>query len=155
SPRNSPATATAGAREFTESAVPVPQRPSPPIAPPKPVQPTQVETQNRARPAPSEHSAAENVSKPPGRILVRTTPAGARVRLDGRDVGATPLTIRDLSHGVHQIHVAHDGYAPADRRVTITSSAPAQSITVELARLRASVPEPATPATLGRFVGAL
>jgi hypothetical protein len=86
---------------------------------------------------------------------VRSTPAGARVRLDGRDVGQTPLALRDLSEGAHQIQVVREGYAAAERRVMITRGNPARSVTIELARAGAPVPRPATPATVGRFSGAL
>jgi len=67
----------------------------------------------------------------------------------------TPVTVRDLARGAHQVHIARDGFVPSDRRVTIRASAPAQSVTVELLPIRASAPAPATPATLGRFSGAL
>jgi hypothetical protein len=83
------------------------------------------------------------------------------VFLDGKDVGPTPQTVRDLSSGTHVVRVVRDGYTPEERRVVITPHPPAQSITVELARQHAatdrtpSAPAPSTPGTVGRFVGVL
>jgi len=96
-----------------------------------------------------------------GRLLVRSTPAGAYVFVDGRHVGPTPQTVRDLAPGTHMIRVVQDGYTPEERRVVISATRPAQSITVELARPHvavdrvASTPAPSTPGTVGRFLGVL
>ena len=98
---------------------------------------------------------------------MRSTPAGARVFIDGRDQGRTPVAVRDLSSGAHRLRVLHDGYAMDERRVVITPSRPAQSVTIELVRLpvppRATAPAtptpatptPTTPGTAGRFTGIL
>ena len=75
-----------------------------------------------------------------GRLLIRSTPAGARVFVDGRDRGETPATVRDLGNGAHLVRLARDGYATADRRVVITASRPAQSLTIALARSRTPSP---------------
>jgi hypothetical protein len=84
------------------------------------------------------------------------------VFIDGRDQGRTPVAVRDLSSGAHRLRVLHDGYAMDERRVVITPSRPAQSVTIELARLRvpprATAPATATPTTsgtAGRFTGIL
>ncbi len=90
----------------------VPQRPAPAAAPP-------------------ERRAPER-----GRLLVRSTPAGARVLVDGRDVGATPVTLTSVAFGAHVVRIAHQGYVAAERRVRIGSAQPAQSIEVELAAAR-------------------
>ena len=71
-----------------------------------------------------------------GRLLVRSTPAGALARIDGREAGQTPVAVRNLQPGAHQVRVEHDGYAPEERSVTLTKAQPAQSITVMLARQR-------------------
>jgi hypothetical protein len=65
---------------------------------------------------------------------VRSTPAGARVRLDGRDVGRTPLTLRDVREGAHMVSISHEGYLAEERRVAITPDRPARSLLVELGR---------------------
>jgi len=92
------------------------------------------------------------------------------VFIDSRDHGRTPAAVRDLSGGAHRLRVLLDGYAMDERRVVITPSRPAQSVTIELVRLRAqrgtapspvsprpapATPTPATPGTTGRFTGIL
>jgi len=91
---------------------------------------------------------AERRSTQPGRIAVRSTPSGARVSLDGREVGATPVTVRDLAPGLHVVRIAHQGYVTAERRVRIRTAQPAQSIEVVLAEARPArqaAPRPTAP----------
>jgi hypothetical protein len=102
-----------------------------------------------------------------GRLLVRSTPAGALVQVDGKDYGRTPAVVRDLARGGHRVRLTRDGYATEERRVTMTAAQPSQSITVALARSVATIPAAAargtrtpspaatTPAPAGRFVGVL
>jgi hypothetical protein len=154
------APAVTGGREFTEGIVP-PANPSPATAAP-------------AAPALAQKSAAgssQSSGNPQssipqsgaGRLLVRSTPAGARVFVDGREQGKSPLTVGELARGVHRVRVVREGYATEERRVTITSSRPQQSMTVPLTRARVArtreseprVPVPSTPGTVGRFVGPL
>jgi len=144
------AVATTGAvqpagREFTESAVTEPPKPAPAAAPtPAPV-----------APSPPELST--------GRLLVRTTPAGASVSVDGRDYGKTPATVRDLARGGHRVRVTRDGYTPQERRVVISPSRPAQSVNIALVAVRvppptraASAAPAAASATVdGRLAGVL
>jgi hypothetical protein len=75
-----------------------------------------------------------------GSLLVRSTPAGARVFVDGREYGQTPVTVANLVRGAHRVRVARDGYITDERQVTITSAQRAHSVTVRLAAER---PEPA------------
>lgn len=77
-----------------------------------------------------------------GRLLVRTEPAGARVSLNGRDVGTTPTTVRAVPFGTHTLRVARDGYASAERRISLTASQPSQSVTVELEAGKRGVTNP-------------
>ncbi len=67
-----------------------------------------------------------------GRLLVRSTPSGAHVIVDGKDRGQTPATIRDLGRGEHRVQLERDGYRTAERRVALTQ--PAQSLSVRLTR---------------------
>jgi hypothetical protein len=67
-------------------------------------------------------------------VLVRSTPSGARVFVDGKDRGQTPGTIRELGEGEHRIRITRDGYTAAERRVTVSASKPSQSLSVPLAR---------------------
>jgi serine/threonine-protein kinase len=150
-----PATAPTG-REFTETTVaeppkaqvargaaPQPDRPAP-VPPPKP---------DAAKPT--------NATAAPGRLLVRSTPSGATVVLDGREHGETPIAIRDLTRGTHRVRLVRDGYAPVERQIVITASQPAQSLLIPMSVARATSaqgtlstnPVPSTPATMGRFTG--
>jgi serine/threonine-protein kinase len=81
-----------------------------------------------------------------GSVVVKSTPAGATVLVDGKDYGRTPLTVRDLAPGAHRVQVARDGFASEDRRVTITA-AKSQALTVQLARARSASPAATKPST--------
>ncbi|HEY3043023.1 MAG TPA: PEGA domain-containing protein [Vicinamibacterales bacterium] len=110
---------TAGpVREFTEAEIAV--KPSATAGQP--------DTITEAPPAPKP-------APPPiiGSLLVRSTPLGARVLVDGREYGRTPLTVSNLSRGEHSVRVIRDGYVADERLVTITSAQRAHSVTARLA----------------------
>jgi hypothetical protein len=81
----------------------------------------------------------------PGRLLVRSTPSGARVFVDDHEYGVTPALVRDLAVRMHRIRVILAGYISEERPVPITSATPAQSITVELRRPQAASAQELTP----------
>ena len=81
----------------------------------------------------------------PGRLLVRSTPSGARVFVDDHEYGVTPALVRDLAVRMHRIRVILAGYISEERPVPITSATPAQSITVELRRPQATSADELTP----------
>ncbi len=61
------------------------------------------ETPSAAAPAtPAKTVAATNV----GTLVLTTQPAGARVFLDGKDVGESPLTLKDVAPGKHSLTLA-------------------------------------------------
>jgi len=62
-----------------------------------------------------------------GRLLVASEPAGARVLVDGRVRGVTPLTIDDLSVGSHLVVL--DGNNGSVRRTVVVTSERAARIT--------------------------
>lgn len=105
---------------------PAPAAPTPTPAPARPVAEA---VAGSASDHPSDRSAQAR-----GRLLVRSSPAGARVHLDGKDVGATPLTLRAVALGVHTLRLVRAGYGVEERRVALSSSQPAQSLEVDLAR---------------------
>jgi protein kinase-like protein/PEGA domain-containing protein len=104
---------------------------------------------------PSEVSKLKSpASAAEGRLLVRTRPAGARVAVDGKDYGVTPATVRDLARGAHRVQITRDGFAPLERRVVISASRSAQSVSVAL--VRAPARTAGVAATAGaRSTGAL
>ncbi len=184
-----PPVAGSAGREFTENAVADAskkdadtarglERADPPAARETPAKQTPAkEGSAPIRPAPTASTgrkpdttpAAATAAAAPsatasGRLLIRSTPEGASVSVDGRDYGKTPATVRELAHGPHQVRVTRDGYGVQERRVVISSSRPSQSVNVAMVRTpapppsRSAVAAPAPPAgtpTTGRATGAL
>jgi tetratricopeptide (TPR) repeat protein len=54
-----------------------------------------------------------------GSLIIKTTPAGAIVTVDGRLQGASPITIPDLRTGGHQLKVTKEGYRDFIQQVTV------------------------------------
>ncbi len=99
----------------------------------------------RAPSAPSAPSAPTRI----GRLLVRSTPSGASVEVDGVARGVTPLALRDLDLGAREIAVTRNGYVPEERRIVLTKARPSRSVEVRLSAAatagRAVSPERAQP----------
>jgi hypothetical protein len=57
---------------------------------------------------------------PTGRLTVRSDPAGARILVDGRERGVTPLTLDDLTIGAHTV-VLQTAQGSVGRTVKITA----------------------------------
>ncbi|HYN06016.1 MAG TPA: PEGA domain-containing protein [Vicinamibacterales bacterium] len=127
-------TAPPGSRTTTD--VPItaepPQKPPTAPAPPesRPSSPTASAQARESRPTPPPSAA--RVADVRGRLVVRSTPSGAIVRVDGRLHGETPITIRDLGLGAHTLQVARPGFVPRTDRVTLTRSQPSQTVAVQL-----------------------
>ena len=91
------------------------------------------------------------VAKQTGRLLVRSSPSGASVTVDGVEKGETPLALRDLEMGAHNIAIGKRGYTAESRRISITTGRPSRSLDVRLsAAAPAAKPVPSTPATIGK-----
>ena len=78
--------------------------------------------------------------------------------VDGKDRGVTPAAIGELAHGAHRVRVTQDGFAPAERRIIITTTRSARSMTVALTKTRAGAAArgaEAAAAPAGRSTGAL
>jgi serine/threonine-protein kinase len=130
-------------RPFTDTPVPANAAPSAAAAAP-------------AEPAPAIVAAGERreADSSGARLLIRSTPGGATVTVDGVARGTTPLVLRDLPIGGRQILVSRRGYAPAEQRVTLTRDRPSRSIEVTLVPLAraAAAPVRAPAATTGSLV---
>lgn len=72
-----------------------------------------------------------------GWVLVRTTPQGAGVTLDGAERGVTPLSIGDVPFGSRMVEVRREGFQRATREVTVSPSSPVVAVDVTLAPLPA------------------
>jgi hypothetical protein len=119
----------------------------------KPVQPAE----------PVERKAAPVEPQRIGRLLVRSTPPGASVTVDGVSRGITPLALRDLDLGARDITVSRSGYEAEARRILLTKARPSRSVEVRLSAsaadgrsgataptARSGAPRPSTPASLGK-----
>jgi hypothetical protein len=92
-------------------------------------------------PSPPQHAAPVELAAPPvakaapvrGRVFVRSRPSGARVSVNGRSRGETPVTIDDLPLGTHELTLVRQGYQPVTRRVNLKTSRTV-SVTVSLQR---------------------
>ncbi|HET9703731.1 MAG TPA: PEGA domain-containing protein [Vicinamibacterales bacterium] len=130
--------APAPAAEQRREAEPVPPTPAPPVA---------------VAPATKAPEAKTPTPVSPGRLLVRSTPSGASVSVDGTPRGETPLTLRELPLGTREVVVSEPGHLPESRRVALTESRPSRSIEVRLSRASSAsppgtaAPRPSTPAT--------
>lgn len=163
-------TAAAPGREWTEGAVPEAPQPAPPVAAPSqtaapapapaaassapPNAAPRTATPDPRTPSPEPRAPSPRTPGPEpaseGRLLVRTTPSGARVSIDGRARGVTPLTVRDLPYGPHTITIVRAGYETEQRKVSLSPSRPSASVTVALGR--AAAPAPAAGA---RVIGSV
>jgi Protein kinase domain/PEGA domain len=105
--------------------VPVPLEPVVPAEPPSRAQPPATESTAPSAPR-AAHAAAS------GRIVVRSTPSGALVIVDGRPRGETPLTVTDLALGRHTIDVARSGFVPHRDTTMLTAGDPSRTLAIQL-----------------------
>ena len=54
-----------------------------------------------------------------GGLAISTSPAGARVTLDGADAGISPVTITSLPAGTHTLNVSSAGYTSQEQMVNV------------------------------------
>lgn len=66
-------------------------------------------------------------------LTVTSTPSGAAVLMDTRQVGKTPLTVK-AARGVHKITVSRPGYTSITRTVTVTSAPISLNVNLPAAR---------------------
>ena len=86
-----------------------------------------------------------------GSINCSSVPNGAIVRVDGREIGTTPTSLKGLAYGQHELELESPGYELYTRTLSITNETP-EAIQVELRTPQASpspFPSPSTaPATV-------
>lgn len=97
-----------------------------------------------ARPAPTLSRAlfAEGAQQPAtwrretrleaGRLVVHSTPAGARVTVNGVGWGETPVAIRYLPYGTMHVRLVKDNHRAQERTVILSSDSPTSTIRVTL-----------------------
>jgi hypothetical protein len=79
-----------------------------PPPPAHPAPPPRELTTTTPGPAPLPAPAPDS-----GKLQIQTIPAGAAIKLDGNDVGSTPIEIT-VKAGAHRLHVELAGYAVID-----------------------------------------
>jgi hypothetical protein len=105
-----PETAVAGAGQETEAVV------APPVvAPPEVI-------------AAGSEPAAPGV----GQLVIRSSPAGALVTLDGTRAGTTPVSLSDVPFGQHVVQVARPGFVPAVETIELGATSPSRTLTITL-----------------------
>jgi hypothetical protein len=81
-----------------------------------------MELSTRVRVEPGVIADAAVILQPEsGMLAVNSTPPGARVLLDGADVGIAPVVLENISAGNHTVTLEMDGYIPAARQVRINA----------------------------------
>ena len=81
------------------------------------------------RPAAPRAAPAVPVS---GRLVMRSTPAGAHVILNGRERGTTPLSLSGLPVGAYRVRFEHAGYLPQEQRAVLSASHTEQTVALRL-----------------------
>jgi hypothetical protein len=73
-------------------------------------------------PSPADNSQPEPhvQSEPPANVLVKSTPAGADINVDGKYMGSTPSTIQ-LVPGEHQVSIEKESLRSWQRTMTVST----------------------------------
>lgn len=111
-----------------------------------PVAPRAVPAQPGQAATPRASESAPAVAASVGRLLIRSSPSGASVQVDGVARGVTPLALRDLELGSRAIVVAQRGYISEEQRIVLTAARPSRSVEVRLTLAAASAPPGSQPA---------
>jgi serine/threonine-protein kinase len=128
--------------------------------------PAQVASSSGAKPGVSAAATAPSGAKPApaappkisGTLVVRSTPRGASVTVNGRSRGVTPLRLQNLSAGKYSIRVSRRGYVSQEREVVLSAGKPASTLALSLQRSNRAGATPASEtATRGdtTFFGSL
>jgi hypothetical protein len=67
-----------------------------------------------------------------GQLVIRSTPSGALVTVDGERAGLTPVTVTGLSYGRHDVQVARPGYVPVAEQVELTEASASRTLAISL-----------------------
>ena len=116
-----------------------------PVAPPPPAPAAVEDPKPVVAPPPTVPAIAEKKVST-GSLLVRSTPLGAGVVVDGQKRGVTPLSVGDLAFGAHTIEISHPGHDTRRRRVTLSERRRERSVDFELRPTSGPAPATAAPA---------
>lgn len=70
--------------------------------------------------ADSEQAQPQSASAAPASVIVKSTPAGADINVDGKYVGSTPSTVQ-IAPGDHEISIEKEGLTPWQRTMTVSA----------------------------------
>ena len=70
-----------------------------------------------------------------GRLLVRSTPAGAQVVINGQVRGTTPLALAGLSYDDYEMALQLDGYEAYEQNLAVSAETRIAAVNVELVRV--------------------
>lgn len=146
-----PATAdTPSSTPTAGASVSKPSSAAPPAAEPRASAPPTVS--EKPATAPERSRDGSSVSPPSsGSLVVRSTPSGAGVTVNGQWRGRTPLSLEKLPFARYDVRVAQPGYTAGRQSVTLSADDPRQSVAVRLQRTPAGAagaterPTPARP----------
>lgn len=93
--------------------------PPPPVPAEKRVTPPAAAPKTAVAPARGREEATSAPASGQQSLVIQTRPAGARVRVGGRDVGVTPVTVSPIRPGLHKIELRLDGYRPWAETLTV------------------------------------
>jgi hypothetical protein len=75
-----------------------------------------------AAPAAAAATAGSAAARLTGALAVDSRPAGARIFVDDKEVGTTPMALPSVSVGLHVIRLEHEGYRRWSSSVRIIAS---------------------------------
>jgi hypothetical protein len=143
-PASSAQAPPASGREFSEQAVAPPRAGAPPRGAEAPPVPGDGPSGATATAAPARSAS----SRPPsGRLVIRSTPAGAGVTVNGKWRGRTPLTMDALQFGVYAVRLVQPGYTVSRDDITLSADDPARTLSITMQRNRSASAPPARRAT--------
>jgi len=128
SPQPAASPAPPPGRAFSEQTVAQPPAASPAARGPVPPVP------GDAAPATPPSSAVAPVRTTDGSIVIRSTPSGAGVTVNGKWRGRTPLTMNALKFGSYAVRVVHSGFAVAREDVKLSASQPTRTLSIRMDR---------------------
>ena len=102
---------------------PIAEAPAEP-EPAEPVVPDKIEPAPGPRPAPRKSPKPEAVAFP---ITISSVPLGAKVQLDGKDIGTTPIVEHAIGAGKHRL-VLQSGFDKIEREITVGRRAPVRYV---------------------------
>ncbi len=71
--------------------------------------------------APEQKVSVESLAKEPPLLLVKSTPEGADIFIDGESAGKAPRTFKELTEGQHEIRVSMDLYQAYVKKIKLNA----------------------------------